>query len=333
MRSKKLLRIIPALALVIAAIVVVSVLRGRGGNGSLLVSGTVEATEARLGFEAPGRLAEVFVREGDRVVTGQILARLDTTEVAARLEQSRAQQAGAQARLLELERGSRSEEIGQARAEASAARDRLKQAVLDRDRAQLLFDGGAVSREVYDRAVTALDVARAQAQQVDERLRLVERGPREEQIAAQRAALAGASASRDAAAAALDDMTARAPFPGVVTLRHREPGETLAPGNPAITIMNPDDRWVRIYVPENRIGRVSIGQAAAVASDSYPGKRYRGEVTFIASEAEFTPKNVQTAEERVKLVYAVKVRIAEDPAMELKPGMPVDVEIEEDPAS
>lgn len=333
MRSKKLLRIIPALALVIAAIVVVSLLRGRGGNGSLLVSGTVEATEARLGFAAPGSLAEVFVREGDRVTAGQILARLDTTEVAARLRQSRAQQAGAEARLLELERGSRSEEIGQARAEASAARDRLKQAALDKDRAQLLFDGGAVSREVYDRAVTALDVAKAQAQQVDERLRLVEQGPREEQIAAQRAVLAGASASLEAVAAALDDMTARAPFPGVVTLRHREPGETLAPGNPAVTIMNPDDRWVRIYVPENRIGRVSIGQAAAVLSDSYPNKRYGGEVTFIASEAEFTPKNVQTAEERVKLVYAVKVRVTGDAAMELKPGMPVDVELEKGPAS
>ncbi len=197
----------------------------------------------------------------------------------------------------------------------------------------MLFDGGAVSREVYDRAVTALDVAKAQAQQVDERLLVVQRGPREEQIAAQRAALAGASASLEAAAAALDHMTARAPFPGVVTVRHREPGETMSPGNPAVTIMNPDDRWVRIYVPENRIGRVSIGQSAAVASDSYPDKRYQGEVTFIASEAEFTPKNVQTAEERVKLVYAVKVRVTGDAAMELKPGMPVDVELEKGPAS
>ncbi len=333
MNRKKLLRIIPVLVLVIAAIIVASILRGRENRGPLRVSGTVEATEARLGFEAPGRLAEVFVREGDRVTAGQVLARLDTTEVAARVEQSRAQQAGAEARLLELERGSRSEEIAQARAEASAARDRLKQAVLDKDRAQLLFDGGAVSREVYDRAVTALDVAKAQAQQAEERLLLVQRGPREEQIAAQRAALAGASASLEAAAAALDYMTARAPFPGVVTVRHREPGETMSPGNPAITIMNPDDRWVRIYVPENRIGRVSIGQGAAVASDSYPDKRYQGEVTFIASEAEFTPKNVQTAEERVKLVYAVKVRVTGDAAMELKPGMPVDVELEKGPAS
>ena len=202
MTPKKLLRIIPVLAIIVIAIVVVSILRGREARGPLRVSGTVEATEARLGFEASGRLADVLVHEGDRVVAGQALAHLDTTEASARLEQIRAQQSGAAARLLEMERGSRSEEIAQARAEASASRDRLKQAGLDMDRAQLLFDGGAVSRENYDRAATALDVAQAQSQQADEQLLLVQRGPREEQIAAQRAAVAQASAPLEAAAAA-----------------------------------------------------------------------------------------------------------------------------------
>mgnify|MGYP001121489989 CR=1 FL=1 len=328
MKPVKPLRILLALAVVATVVVVLIVRRGSESTAPLRVSGTVEATEARLGFEAPGRLAAVLVREGDRVVAGQVLAHLDTTEAAARLEQTRAQRAAAEARLLELERGSRSEEIAQARAEASAARDRRRQAQLDMERARILFEGGASSRESYDRALTALDVATAQAQQAEERLLLVTRGPREEQIAAQRAVLAGADAAIGAMQATLSHMTARAPFPGVVTLRHREPGETMSPGAPAVTIMNPDDRWVRIYVPENRIGRVRLGGGAAIASDSYPGKRYRGEVTFIASEAEFTPKNVQTAEERVKLVYAVKLRVAEDPAMELKPGMPADVELE-----
>jgi HlyD family secretion protein len=328
MKHPKVTRVIPVVVLVVVAIVVAIILRNRERGGPLRVSGVVEATEARLGFEVAGRIAAVHVREGDRVEAGQILAHLDTTEAAARLAQSRAQLSAAEALLRELESGSRSEEIAQARAASAAAENRLRQARLDRDRAQLLFDGGAVSRDVLDRAVNALAVAQAQAIEIDERLKAVERGPRAERIEAQRAEVARARASLEAAAANLRYTTARAPFPGVVTVRHREPGETVAPGSPAVTIMNPDDRWVRIYVPETRIGRVSLGEGASITSDSYPDKSYRGEVVFIASEAEFTPKNVQTAEERVKLVYAVKVRVADDAAMELKPGMPADVALE-----
>ena len=108
-------------------------------------------------------------------------------------------------------------------------------------------------------------------------------------------------------------------------MRHRQPGETVSPGLPVLTLTDLDDRWVRIYVPENRIGAVSLGQGATIRSDTYPDREYRGEVIFIASEAEFTPRNVQTPEERVKLVYAVKVRITGDADYELKPGIPADV--------
>jgi len=116
----------------------------------------------------------------------------------------------------------------------------------------------------------------------------------------------------------------------VVTVRHREPGETVPAGSPVLTVMNRDDRWVRIYIREDRIGAVHTGQAATITSDTYAGKTYRGAVVFIASEAEFTPKSVQTREERVKLVYAVKVRVSGDPAYDLKPGMPADVRLEQE---
>jgi HlyD family secretion protein len=115
------------------------------------------------------------------------------------------------------------------------------------------------------------------------------------------------------------------PFPGVVTIKHREPGETVSPGLPVLTVMDPQDRWVRIYVREDRIGEVQLGQEATITSDTYPDRSYRGEVIFIANESEFTPRNVQTTEERVKLVYAVKVRITEDPTHDLKAGIPADV--------
>jgi HlyD family secretion protein len=115
----------------------------------------------------------------------------------------------------------------------------------------------------------------------------------------------------------------------VVSVRHREPGETVPAGAPVLTILNPEDRWVRIYVREDQIGAIGLGLGAAITSDTYPGRRYQGHVVFIASQAEFTPSNVQTAEERARLVYEVKVRITGDPRHELKNGLPADVRFEE----
>ena len=122
-------------------------------------------------------------------------------------------------------------------------------------------------------------------------------------------------------------MPVRAPFDGVVTVRHREPGEIIPAGSPVLSVLNREDRWVRIYVPETRIAAVRLGLKAEITTDTYRGKKYEGAVAQIASEAEFTPKTVQTQEERVKLVYAVKVRVEGDSTYDLKPGMPADVRL------
>jgi HlyD family secretion protein len=127
--------------------------------------------------------------------------------------------------------------------------------------------------------------------------------------------------------ALLENMTVRSAFNGVVTVRHREPGEIVPAGSPVLTVMNRDDRWVRVYVPETRIGAAKLGLPATITTDTYRGKTYHGEVSYISSEAEFTPKTVQTTEERVKLTYAVKVRITDDRSYDLKPGMPADVRL------
>jgi HlyD family secretion protein len=128
--------------------------------------------------------------------------------------------------------------------------------------------------------------------------------------------------------AALDFAVIRAPFGGVITVRHREPGETVPAGAPVLTLMNPNDRWVRIYVREDEVGRVALGLPATITGDADPDREYEGRVVFIASQAEFTPRNVQTTEERVKLVYRVKVQITGDPSFELKPGLAADVRID-----
>lgn len=294
-------------------------------SAPLGASGTVEATEAQLGFQAPGRIESIRVKEGDAVKTGDTLATLDRSELLARRSQALAQLSQARALLAELQSGSRSEERVQAEAAARAANDRLVDAQRDLDRTRRLLDAGAVSQEQYDKARLQLDVLQSQKAQADQQLQLVQTGPRPERIDAQRAAVAQADGAIQQLDATLANAVVRAPFPGVVTVKDREAGETVPAGAPVVTIMNLADRWVRIYIPEDQLGAIHIGDTASISSDTYKSRQYGGRVSFIASQAEFTPRNVQTREERVKLVYAVKVSITRDSAMDLKPGIPADV--------
>jgi HlyD family secretion protein len=301
-----------------------------GAAGGLFASGTVEATEADLGFQVPGRVEVIGVREGDRVSGGQDLAWLDRTELQATRDAAAAQVVAAQARLAEMRRGARPQERAQADAALHSATQKADDARRDAVRAQRLFEGGAVSQQAVDKAITALEVAEAARDQAAEALALVREGPRREVIDAQAALVDQARAQLARAEASLKNAGIAAPFDGLVTVRHREPGETVGPGSPVLTILDPADRWVRIYVRENEIGRVRIGMEAEIVSDTYPDEVYGGEVVFIGSEAEFTPRNVQTAEERIKLVYPVKVRITGDPEFHLKPGIPADVTLLEE---
>lgn len=314
----------------VAAGLLVTLLSGCSGSedGRIMASGTVEATDADLGFQMAGRIQEVSVREGDSVWAGDEVATLDQAELLARRRAAEAQREAARAVLVEYEAGFRAEEVQEGRAALRQAEEREIDARRDRDRAQRLFDGGSISREVLDKAITAHNLAEAGVDQAAQRVQILQEGVRPERIAAQRAMVDQADASVAQIEAALRNSVVTVPFSGVVTVRHREPGETASPGSPVVTVLDPEDRWVRIYVREDRIGEVDLGQAASISSDTYPDRTYRGEVVFIASEAEFTPRNVQTTEERVKLVYAVKVRITDDPDHDLKVGIPADVTLE-----
>lgn len=317
----------PIAFVVIAAVVGGAYLlrNGRATGDGISASGTVEATEASLGFQAAGRIESIRVNEGDKVKTGDTLAVLDRTELGARRAQADAQLAAAQAGLAELECGARAEELVQARESDSTAAARLADAQRDVGRAQQLFHGGAASQEAFDKARFAAEVARSQREQAAQQLRLVQSGPRAERIAAQRAVVQSAQALLRQTGAQLANAIVVAPFDGVVTVRQRQPGEIVAPGAPVLTVANFGDRWVRIYIAETRLGAISLGAPATITTDTYSDRTYSGAVSFIASQAEFTPRNVQTTEERVKLVYAVKVRVTGDSALALKPGMPADV--------
>ena len=294
-------------------------------TNAILASGTVEATQAELGFQLAGRLETLSVREGDKVSAGAELAVLERDDLLAQREVAKAQVAAAQAMLSELVAGSRREEIAHARAALAVATERRDAARRDVDRLKPLADQSLISKQAFDNQTTALAIANGEVTKAKEELQILETGPRSERIAAQRASLAQAAATVQRIEAQLAQTSLEAPFSGTVTVRHREAGEALSPGTPVLTVRNFDDRWVRIYVPGDDVGKLTLGQAAKITGDADPAKAYAGTISYIASVAEFTPRNVQSTKDRVKLVYEVRVRITGDAMVDLKPGLPADV--------
>lgn len=275
----------------------------------------------------------------------------------AELEQRRADVASYEARLRELQNGARPEEIQEARAAVASAQAEQVRAGKDWDRAQTLHKNDDISTAQYDQYRSRWEASEAALKQVRERQALVIAGPRTEQIeaaAAQvqraRAALKAAEANRleirrreqelpmrraDIARARanlalietqLADTVAVSPIDGIVLVKSAEPGEVLAAGTPVMTIGDIAHPWLRAYIPETDYGRIRLGSKVRITTDSYPDKAYEGRISFIASEAEFTPKQIQTQEERVKLVYRIKIDVA-NPHQELKSNMPADAVI------
>lgn len=295
--------------------------------GVIAASGTVDATEVMIAFRAPGVLDRRPVDEGSVVAAGEPLAALDAREAAARLRQAEAAAEAARARLRDLERGYRPQEIAEARAQAALAQANLALLREEAERSEALLRTGAVSRQRRDKDATAAAVAAQQHRAAAERLALLQSGYRKDEIAAAQARLAEAQAAAEAARVALADHAVASPIAGTVTRKHAEPGETLGAGRPVVTVTDLARPWVRVYIPERHIGRVKLGAPAHIRVDSHPGRDFAGRVTYVAAQAEFTPKNVQTQEERVKLVFAVNVA-ADNPEGVLKPGMPADVYID-----
>ena len=277
--------------------------------------------------------------------------------VAGTIAAAKADQQQAEARLRELVAGARTEEVQEARAAVDAAGTEQTRAANDWQRAQTLYKNEDISTAQYDQFRAQQERTAAALRQVEQRLALVVEGPRKETIDAARAqterakaSLQLAEASRlelkrreqevDARRAEIDRARAQlaviesqlgdaelvSPIDGVVLVKSAEPGETVAAGATVVTLGDIEHPWLRGYVNETLLGRVKLGQRVRVSTDSYPGKTYWGRVSFIASEAEFTPKQIQTSEERVKLVYRLKVDLP-NPQRELKLNMPADAEV------
>lgn len=296
-------------------------------RASVFASGTVDATDVSVSFRVPGTLRSRPVDEGSVVEAGDVLAELDTREARARLRQAQAAGQAAHARLKDLEQGYQPQEIAEAKAQVQLARATLTNLEDEARRSENLLQAGAVSRQRRDKDVTAAAVAREQAAAAAARLKLLQGGFREETIQVARAQVAEAQAAAEVARVALEDLQAKSTINGTVTRKHAEPGETVAAGRPVVTVTDVSRPWVRVYIPENQIGKVRIAASARIKVDTFPDREFAGRVSYVSSQAEFTPKNVQTQEERVKLVFAVDVA-ADNPDGTLKPGMPADVYID-----
>jgi HlyD family secretion protein len=305
----------------------------------LRVSGNVEATEVHTAAEASGRIVDLRVDEGDRIEAGAVIARLDTEETMLQIARTRADRATAVAQLRLLEAGSRAEDIRQARAQvdataadAAAVDAEVKAAQLDLDRFQALLTANAGSVKQRDDAQARVDAANARQRAGQDRVRSarealarLEAGTRPEEIQTARARVTAADAQIAVLEKSERDATVVSPIAGIVTQKMVDAGEIVARGTPLVVITDLDHAWANLFVPEPMVPRVTIGQAATVLTDA-GGPGLEGKVTFVSPRAEFTPRNVQTAEERSKLVYRIKVTV-DNSAGVLKLGMPVDAEL------
>lgn len=302
-------------------------LRDGRSDGAIRVSGNVEVTDVDVSFKVPGRVKARLVDEGMPVAAGQVVAVLDSEDLAHEVRLRDAEAAAAQAVLADLLAGSRPQEIKAAEAAVARAEAEADRLARDHERIAALHARDAVARRDFESAKAASDVAQARLTEAKENLLLVREGPRRETIAQARARVRQAQEATALARTRLSYATVVSPLAGIVLSKNVEPGDYVAAGAAVVTVGDIRNAWVRGYVEETDLARVKVGQAVSVANDTYPGKRYAGRVSFISAEAEFTPKSVQTRKERVKLVYRIKVDV-DNPAMELKPGMPVDAIID-----
>ncbi len=355
----------------------------------LWVSGTIELTEVDCAFKMSGKIEELRFDEGDLVKEGDLIARLDDSELQDRrekaeaslrmaesrmsqllvaiehqaqqsqglIDQANAELNVAQTRLKELQTGSRPQEIEEARAGVDQAQSELRKAMLDWERAQRLYASQTISKREWDAAKAAFETAKARHERARENYELIKEGPRKEtieqaqsQVAQAKAALRLAEATRlkveelkqelktaraqvrvaraDLALAdtLIGEARLYAPISGVVLSKNMERGEIALPGSSILTVGDLRRVWLRAYVNETDLGRIKVGQPAEIFTDTYPDKPYLGRLAYISSQSEFTPKQIQTKKERVKLVYRIKIDI-ENPLMELKSGMPADARI------
>lgn len=295
----------------------------------LTLKGNVDLREVSLAFRNSDRISEMFVEEGDRVTKGQVLAKLETEDQLHQIAVTKANIGAQQAQVDKLHNGTRAEDLAQARAkldEARAEKDFLTADYRRKLDAYNASGGKSVSRQVLEDARTKLKVAEARMNQAEEANNLAIAGPRSEDVAAGEAQLESLKSTLARQEYNLSQSELIAPSDGVVRSRLLEVGDMASPQKPVYRISLNSKKWVRVYVSEKDLGKIHEGSRAEVYIDSDPENGIEGQVGYISSTAEFTPKNVETSELRTALLYEVRVYVT-DPDNKLRMGMPATVKV------
>jgi HlyD family secretion protein len=332
-------RIFLAPLIAVAVVALAAACKDKPPADRVRVSGQVEATDVQVAAQVGGRVLELRVAEGDRVKPGDVVARLDTADAELALARAKADRQQAEAQLRLVLAGARVEDVRQAEAalaasetDVRAADTELSAARADVDRFEMLLASNSGSRKQRDDAVTRRDVANARAQGARDRVRAAREtvarlraGARREEVDAAQARVAAAAAQIATWEKAIADATVTAPIAGVVSEKLAEAGELLQPRGPVVVLTDLEHVWANVYVDEPVVPRLRLGQPATLFTDA-GGPGIAGTVSYISSKAEFTPRNVQTVDDRSKLVYRVKVSV-NNASGTLKAGMPVEAEI------
>jgi len=255
-------------------------------DGLVQANGRIEGDHYTVAGKVPGKIVKILVREGDAVEAEQVLAQFDDVQVRAKVAQAKHRLAAAES-------------------QCDVATAAEQQNMRDKDRLDTLFEKKMIAKHETERAGSNWKISR-------------------DQVEVAKAECEVAKAALVEVQSVLSDLTIRAPARGVITTRIADKGEVVAAGSPLFDIVDLDRLYLKVYVPENQIGKVRLGLPARVYTDAFPNKPFPAMVRYIASQAEFTPKEVQTPDERVKLVYAVKLYLDENPEHRLTPGLPAD---------
>jgi HlyD family secretion protein len=302
---------------------------GCGNNNnpnSIEASGNIESTNVIVSSKVNGEIEKILYDEGQFVNEGDTVMTIDHETLQLQLDQAEAGVEAARAQLKLLRTGARKEDISQAEEGVRQAQVSFNLAKKDRERMESLHQSNSISQNQYDNAVAKFELAQAQLKSAQENLTKLKNLARPEEIQQAEANLDRQTAAAKLLKKSINDSYVQSPINGVIVNKFFEKGETVTQMSSLFKVSDLRTVDLKIYVSEEELGKVKLGQTADVSVDAYPNKTYTGKVTYISPEAEFTPKNIQTKDERTKLVFAVKLRV-DNPDYELKPGMPADAAV------
>ena len=318
---------------IIALIVIFVITIGAAGyklygrqSAGITATGTIEVTRADITSKVSGYITQLKLKEGDMLQVGQVVLHIARPDLTAQLLRDEAALTKAQVQLKDLEKGARSQEVGQASAAVGSAQSVFEKAKADLARYQTLYEQGAIATQQLDTARSSYDVAYQSLRSAQEQLALVVEGNRSDTIEAQRLEVERNKAIVEASQTQMNDTVIASPLDGLVLTKNFEDGEYVNAGAPIATVGNMQDCWVKIYVASTQLGQIKVGQKTDVIVDSFPNKVFSGTIKEISQNAEFTPRQSITQRERANQVFAVKVQI-DNTDDSLKPGMPADVVI------